>query len=73
MKNTANHSLSLAAGKSQTRLLWQSLIRPVSKRQLSKRPLKITFREFLPIIIPTFLFTVCIYCCVMEAITFPVR
>lgn len=73
MKNTANHSLSLVAGKKQTRLLWQILIRPVSKRQLSKRPLKITFREILPIIIPTFLFTVCIYCCVMESLTFPVR
>lgn len=73
MKNTANHSLSLVSGKSQTRLLWQSLIRPVSKRQLYKRPLKITFSEILPIIIPTFLFTVCIYCCVMESLTFPVR
>lgn len=73
MKNTANHSLSLVSGKRQTRLLWQSLIRPVSKRQLFKRPLKITFKEILPIIIPTFLFSICIYCCIMEALTFPVK
>ncbi|MCM1041453.1 MAG: hypothetical protein NC396_03360 [Bacteroides sp.] len=46
-----------------------------SQRSESKfyATMKHLLREIAPIIIPSILFSICIYCCVMEALTFPVR
>ncbi len=35
--------------------------------------LRTVFKEIAPLIVPTILFAGCLYCCFMEATTFPAR